>query len=87
MLKINRTKFNLQNFNRLKSLVVKNFSKAIMGRINIPENASSGCKWRFTVVNRRVQNYTQNFQAAEKKRGYSSEPAAPPAFATVLPPL
>jgi len=46
------------------------------GRIGSPENASSGCKCRFIVVNRRVLNHMRNFQAAEKDVATSGAPPA-----------
>ena len=36
------------------------------GRIKSPENASNGCKYRFSVENRCVMNHMRNYQAAEK---------------------
>jgi len=39
------------------------------GRIESPENASSGSGCHFVVVNRLVLNHMRNFQAAEKGLG------------------
>jgi len=58
------------------------------GRIKSLENASSGCKCRFIVVNRCVLNHTCKFQAAEKNvathHGGAPAAGAPPAYATGL---
>jgi len=52
------------------------------GRIKSPENASSGCKCRSIVVNRRVLNHVHSFQAAEKLTWGASAHGAPPAYDT-----